>query len=112
MGEPVTGRRFREPGREGYRHHRPLSAGRSLLEGADMTRARMAGAIVAAVIAAGLIYFFVAAPFLWSEDRLKENVLSLTPMGSTHEQVLKAIEEQGWRPRGLNQAEVANHGFL
>ena len=77
-----------------------------------MNRSRAAGAVVVLVIAACAIYFYVAAPFLWSEIRLREKVLSLTPMGSTHEQVLKTIELQGWLPMGLNQAEVENHGYL
>ena len=64
------------------------------------------------VIAAGLTYFYAVAPFLWSESRLREKVLSLTPIGSTHEQVLKTIELQGWLPMQMKQAEVENHGYL
>ena len=77
-----------------------------------MKRWRAAGAVVATVAAACLVYFYLAVPFLWSESRLREKVLALTPLGSTHEQVLKTIEAQGWRPMQLNQATVENHGYL
>src|SRR5688572_5700893 len=76
-----------------------------------MNRLRTAGAVVVLVIATGLTYFYVAAPFLWSESRLREKVLSQTPIGSTHEQVLNAIELKGWHPRRM-KAEVENHGYL
>jgi hypothetical protein len=77
-----------------------------------MNRSKTAGLIGVVVVAAYLGYFHIAAPFLWSESRLREKVLSQTPIGSTHEQVLKTIELQGWLPMGRNQAVVENHGYL